>query len=171
MMSSNQCCSACKSHPGHLNTGLLLMRVAVGALFIMHGLMKFGATPEMVQFIGGAAHQIGLSFLSIETWFEIVKYSEVIGGGLLILGLFPRLASAVLLIIMLTASHIKGRDIKKAELDILFAAILTSMYFTGAGRFALGALFHKSSSECSNDCCKDKANCACGDCDCCQPKK
>ena len=46
----------------------------------MHGLMKFSATPEMVQFIGGAAHQIGLTFLSIETWFEIVKYSEVVGG-------------------------------------------------------------------------------------------
>lgn len=130
-----------KSHGSCKNLGLLVLRIVLGAVFIYHGVTKF-QNPGMAEFVGGAASSLGLNFFSAEIWFNIVKYVEVIGGAMLILGLWSGLATVFLLAIMVVAMNVKGWAIDKAELDMVIAGSLLALLLTGAGRYALTGRKH-----------------------------
>ena len=51
----------------------LVLRFAVAFFFIQEGIMKLGAvSPGMIGFIGGAFHNLGLTFISQELWVTIL---------------------------------------------------------------------------------------------------
>lgn len=130
---------AWKSLGKYRDFGLLLLRVGIGAMFVMHGLPKLMGGPDKWTQLGGAMQFVGISFMPV-AWGLAAALSEFVGGVLLVLGLLFRPACLCLTLTMAVAASMhlgKGEGLMAAshaiELGILFAALL----FIGPGRFSV----------------------------------
>ncbi len=119
----------------HTDWGILLLRLAVGSVFIYHGVMKWGMASD-------------------DTVMNILKYAEPIGGIAIILGVLTQLAAAGLAIIMVGAIYAKATGFYQApfdlfgtfgswEFDMMNLASVIVLFLTGAGVFSLDALIWK----------------------------
>jgi uncharacterized membrane protein YphA (DoxX/SURF4 family) len=81
----------------------LAVRIMLGILFLMTGLMKF-AVPELRLAFSGQLEAAGIPFHSLNMW--AVPATEVSVGVFLALGLFSRLASVVAIMTMLVATYV-----------------------------------------------------------------
>jgi putative oxidoreductase len=80
-----------------------ILRIALGAILIPHGLQKlFGAFGGM-GLAGNAALFDRIGYTPGIFWGTLVGCTELIGGVLLIVGLFTRFAAAAVLIFMIVA--------------------------------------------------------------------
>ena len=125
--------------PSQVDLGLLLLRLAAGLIFVMHGYQKFfmNTVAGTAQFFGS----IGVPLPGVTA--PLVAGIELIGGLLLILGLFPRVVGALLAVNMLVAIllvHVKGGFFNPngVEFPLLLLAASAALALTGAGRYALG---------------------------------
>ena len=121
----------------------LPLRLALGAVFIFHGLQKaFGLLggPGIKGFSGMLS---GLNIPYPEIMATLVAYIELICGILLVLGLLVRISSFSLLIIMVVAMlkvHLsKGFSIMAGGYEYTLALILIcfSLIMSGGGKFSL----------------------------------
>lgn len=118
--------------------GTLVLRLVIGAVFLYHGITKLlMPAAGMMDFVGGAATGMGLTFFSNETWFWIAAIAETVGGAMIVLGLATRFAAIVLSIVMLFAINTKGWTIQAAELDMVLLGTLISLLISGAKRYSL----------------------------------
>lgn len=128
-----------------LSFGLLILRVVLGATFLMHGLQKLNewtiaGTTESFNQMGVPAAEFMAPF---QTWLELI------GGVLLILGLGTRVVSALFAITMMGALIMvhapAGFYAAKGgyELVLLLAAAALALVFTGPGAFAIDSLFSR----------------------------
>ena len=119
------------------SAGLLLLRLAAGALLLVHGLPKLsnpgGAT--------GTAASLGVPAPDVAGWLVIL--GEVGLGALLVLGLLTRVAGGLLVLQMagvwLLAHAPQGFLVDgqvNGENALLFAAVGLLLLFTGAGRWS-----------------------------------
>jgi putative oxidoreductase len=106
-----------------------VLRIAAGLLFMQHGLQKlFG--------LFGGVQGIAVPLFSL---FGLAGVLELTGGLCLILGLFVRPVSVVLIVEMVTAYFIAhmsqgGWPIQnQGELPLLYAAVFTFLAGNGAG--------------------------------------
>lgn len=122
-----------------MNIVTTIMRVVFGILFLAHGMDKFNT---------------GLG--NVAGWFEsinipgflayIVGPVELIGGILLILGLFTRYVSAILFIILLGAvltTKLSMGLLNGYELDLSFMIIALYLVFAETTRWSLDHLIFK----------------------------
>lgn len=80
-----------------------ILRIALGAVLIPHGMQKlFGAFGGM-GFTGNAALFDRLGYTPGVFWGTLVGGTEFLGGILLVVGLFTRFAAAAVLIFMIVA--------------------------------------------------------------------
>jgi len=79
-------------------TPAIIPRLIVGLIFLSEGIQKF-IYPELT----GTGRFIKIGFSNPEFWANFTGAFEIICGLLILLGLFTRLASIPLLIIMLVA--------------------------------------------------------------------
>ena len=77
--------------------GLLVARLIVGGIFISAGWMKVSDMAATVGFFG----QAGFA----PFWAYLVSYVELIGGALVVLGLWTCLVSSVLAVVMIVAAY------------------------------------------------------------------
>lgn len=126
------CSSRCNK-----STGLLILRLLIGWIFLYHGITKIPMAEQAAGFIGGAFHNIGLTFLSMNMWFWILVILEITAGALFVLGVFTRIAAAVVIVIMLGAMNVKGWSFQAAELDFVLAVLALGLAFTGNGAYSL----------------------------------
>lgn len=125
--------------------GLLILRVGIGAMFILHGIPKL---------IGGPAGWEGLAqhglpflpegFISIAFGFAAMA-TELVGGLLLALGKFHRIVCAGLAGVMLVAFTTKigsvtgiGNFAKEAGWPLELLIVFVALYFMGPGKFTVG---------------------------------
>lgn len=129
--------------------GTLVLRLVIGAVFLYHGITKL-LMPSlgMMEFVGGAATNLGLTFLSNESWFWIVAIVETVGGAMLVLGLCTRCAAVALGIVMLFALNTKGWMLPTAELDYVLLGTLIALLFSGSKRYSLD---HLMGCKCYSD--------------------
>ena len=127
--------------------GLLFLRVGIGLLFTIHGYPKLTGGPEKWLALGGVMKLVGIHFAPT-FWGFMAAIAEAVGGQMLAVGLFWRLACVLLLgtMIMATISHlVDGADFNtyshSLESSILFAALL----FIGPGRYSLDQLLFPAS--------------------------
>jgi putative oxidoreductase len=81
----------------------LILRIALGAVLIPHGMQKlFGAFGGM-GYTANAALFERLGYSPGAFWGTLVGLTELVGGIMLVLGLFTRFAAAAVLIFMLMA--------------------------------------------------------------------
>lgn len=123
----------------------LILRVALGVIFTYHGYMKV-AVMGMPQ-VTGFMESLGLPFPGLMAF--LVSYGELIGGILLILGLFTywvSLMNIVIATVALLLVHIaKGFNVADGgyEFIMLILAGSISMFITGPGKYSLDAKLQK----------------------------
>lgn len=120
------------------NFGLLILRLAVGTIFLVHGLMKWSMWSMQ------PSEQIPASMLTIA---KILSIAEPLGAVAIILGFLTPFAAIGLSIVMIGAINLKMNVMNLGfteqqgtgwEFDFLILACLVTLLFTGAGKFSLG---------------------------------
>ncbi len=122
-----------KSVTKNLNLGLFLLRLAVGGVFLYHGIDKL---THMAGIIGWFGSQ------GLPAWTAwLVAIVETAGGAFMILGLCTSTVAILFVIIMLVAIFkVKlgmPAGIKGAELDLVMLISSLTILFTGSGRWAI----------------------------------
>ena len=131
-------------HAG-LDLGLLVLRLVLGGLFVAHGLQKlFGwfqgdagvnginGTVKLIEGFGFHSHTTVLAWAT--------GLTELVGGTLVLLGLFTPAGAAAILGLMGSAIWVKfnGNDFAgRVELESIYAAAAFALLFTGPGRVSL----------------------------------
>lgn len=122
------------------DTALLIMRLGLGAAYIMHGLPKLMGGPKTWTSLGHAMRFIGLDVFPA-FWGFMAAASEGIGGVLLIIGVFYRpictLLAFTMFIATLSLSVPKNRDIASALHPLKMAFVFVGLSCVGPGRFSV----------------------------------
>lgn len=121
----------------------LILRLSLGAMFFMHGLQialgKMGGPGAE----GFSKMLAGLGVAPALFWAYVAGYSILIGGLMLILGIFTRLACIPLIIFMLVAiikvHWAKGFFLMAGgyEYNFIVIAALLALMLLGPGDFSL----------------------------------
>lgn len=123
-------------------TGLFILRLGAGFLFLAPGLMKFTAPVAFEAMLAGlppvfAPYQHEL--------FLAVAWSEVIGGLFLLAGFNVRLAAAPLVVIILAASLLVVRFDTTSHIRVLSLTahamafgLYAALFLMGSGRWSFG---------------------------------
>jgi putative oxidoreductase len=124
------------------DVGLLLLRLILGAVFIYHGWAKVSNVEGTLGFFT----QIGLGSTAL---VYLAAYGELLGGILMLLGLWTRFVAPVLVIIMAVAIqtvHIsKGFNIMSGgyEYALTLLVISAAVGMLGAGKYSVDSQMHK----------------------------
>lgn len=132
--------------------GLLLLRLALASIFLYTGYQKLGPGHD------GAVQMFGkLGFGAPEFWAYFVGLAEVVGGAMLLLGVYVCYAAAWLAIIMVVAiftAH-RGAPFMGLVTPIAILGGLFSLMGTGAGKWSV--MKDKCcDGKCDGNCEKDK---------------
>lgn len=118
----------------------VVLRVAVGLVFLHHGIMKLHMG---LAGVGGFFHTLGIPFATAAAGLVITM--ETAGAVLLVLGLFPRVIAlyfavemAVAYLVALMPGH------QPFELEALLFAGSLSLVASGSGPLSLQVLFKRS---------------------------
>ncbi len=131
-----------------LDCALLVLRLAAGVIFILHGYGKlFGDAPGMTAFTGMVA---GIGFPLPGLFAYAAALSEFLGGILLLLGLYTEVATVFLAITMLVAFiGIKHLKLPMGDPDLSLLAIAIAIFCAGPGRYTLKSMMGgKQESAC-----------------------
>ncbi|MBP2633178.1 MAG: DoxX family protein [Firmicutes bacterium] len=118
---------------------MLVIRVALGIIFLAHGVQKISGFDGIIQWFGSMGMPAVLAY--------VVTTIETVGGALLILGLFTRTAAAGIMFVMLGAIFsvkISKGFIGGYEFDVSLLAMAFSLILSGSNTFSLGSLFSLS---------------------------
>lgn len=126
--------------------GLLILRLAMGIIFLAHGWPKLPGGPMGGPTgFSGFLKQIGVPLPLFFAW--VVVLLETVGAALLILGLGTRILAALFAIEMLVAAFVAKRGFMKVgfmaqqttgwEFDFALLAGALALLFIGAGSLAL----------------------------------
>jgi putative oxidoreductase len=121
------------------NTGLLILRLGIGAMMMVHGLPKLMGGVEGWTQLGGSMKVVHIDFLPTFWGFRAAA-TEGIGGFLLILGLFFRPVNMLLVINMIIAALVhfnKGDGINGAGHAIELAIVFFALIFIGPGKYSI----------------------------------
>lgn len=118
--------------------GITLLRVMIGIIFVMHGGMKL-----FVMGLDGTAGffgQIGIPFAYANA--VLVTFVELVGGALLVAGLFTRfvtpLIAATMVVAIATVHGSKGFFLPEGyEFALTMLVANVSLFLTGSGALAL----------------------------------
>ncbi|MFS0823867.1 DoxX family protein [Bacillus sp. 1P02SD] len=124
--------------------GSLIIRVVLGITFFVHGLVKF---QDGIENTVGWFDSIGLPGVLAYG----VAVIELVGGIMLVLGLFSRIVSILFAIVMVGAivkvklaiGFLGNGQMAGYELDLAFLAMAVMLAITGSKAFALDQLILK----------------------------
>ena len=130
--------SSTKDFPSINNIVMLLARIFVGvSLIFLHGLPKL----EKFQ-LGGEIKFYNFLGLGMETTLVIAILFELIGAFLIIIGLFTRAASLVLLIVMAVAAFgVHQPDpFNVMESSLLYLTVFALIFAFGPRKFSIDSM-------------------------------
>jgi putative oxidoreductase len=126
--------------PTSIDRGLLLLRVALGVVFVMHGGQKlFVMGPSTVA---GFLASLGMPFPSVNA--ILVTAAELGGGLALLAGAFTRVAgllTAFTMAVALTTVHVANGFFLPAGFEYTFTLLLASLavVMIGPGAYSVDA--------------------------------
>lgn len=133
------------------DAALFIIRVAVGLIFMAHGIHKL-QTPLGVQTLSTGLDGMGFPMPLFWAWLVVVV--EAIGGLFLVLGIFTRI-SALLIAIIMAVAIIKVKWVgfitlpgKGSGMDypLSFLVSMLAVFFQGPGRYSIEGKFGKELS-------------------------
>ena len=118
-----------KSSWCNTDSALLVLRIGVGAIFIMTGWMKFSDLPGTVGFFA----TMGFSAF----WAYLVTAVELLGGISVLLGFYTRIAAKLLAIVMLVAIYELRTQPQMVitPVSIFFSAL--ALMLAGGGKYSV----------------------------------
>ena len=127
------------------DTGIFIIRLVTGFIFIIEGWQKFGNlqnTSNFMMHLGLPSHMA----LFIATL-------ELVGGLALILGIFTRIFGIIFGIEMLVIVFLTGwsRGIGSHNIELILAAVSFGVAMTGSGKYSL---FPMECTDCGGMFCK-----------------
>ena len=127
--------------PLWLQPGLAIIRIIVGLFMIYHGWEVFDAE-KMKGYLDWDSFK-GFSSPSVMVYMG--KIAELVGGILLCLGLFTRLAALMIAVTMLYISFFvgDGRVWYEEQHPFLFVLLAMIFFFYGPGNFSLDRIIFK----------------------------
>lgn len=131
-----------------VETGLLILRVVVGIIFLAHGVAKFQSG---LGNIAGWFDSIGLPGMLAYA----VAVLEAAGGALLILGLGTRIFAVLFAVIMLgaivkvkAANGLLGNGTAAGyEFELALLAASAALALTGGGLYSLQSMFGQKANR------------------------
>ena len=132
--------------PTTLDTGLLILRLALGLYMAAHGAQK------LLGWFGGyglnatGEFMVQLGFKQGRTFATLASVTEVASGLLLALGFLGPVGPALMISVMIVAAvtvHLKNGAFSQnggIELPVLYAVGALALGLTGPGRFSLDAI-------------------------------
>jgi putative oxidoreductase len=136
-----------KTNEGAMDLALLFIRLALGAIFIVHGAQKL--FPGLMGGEGMSGFTKFVETLQVpapQVMAYLAAISEFGGGILVLLGLFARiggLAIAGVMIVAIVKVHLKNgffADNKGYEYQLALLSMALAVAIAGAGRIGLGTL-------------------------------
>lgn len=127
-MLKDKCCP-----PQMLGVGLLALRIAVGIIFIHHGWSKWQDIAGTAELFRGIHIPLAL-FMAY-----VVATVELVGGIMVLLGVYTKEASkflAMTMIVALLTVHLK-QPFAKAEFPLVLLGATLALSGTGAGKWRL----------------------------------
>jgi len=136
-------------HPGNEKLGLLVLRVTLGAIFLVHGIQKLSNMEGTIGFFT----MIGFSAF----WAWLVAIVETAGGVAMILGISTRFVASLFAIISLVAITVvkTGKGFGAMELDLALLGLALGIGLLGCGKWSLCCMCHKGT------CSMDEEHCGC----------
>ena len=134
-----------------MNPGLLVSRLVLGSLMAAHGAQKLFGWFGGYGVSGTGAFFETLGFRPGRFFAATAALAEVVGGLLLVLGLFGPIGSALVLSVMIVAAvgvhwqHGLFAMSNGIEVPLLYATGAAALGLTGPGRFSLDAALGLSS--------------------------
>jgi putative oxidoreductase len=118
--------------------GLLVLRLGMGAMFIVHGWPKLQGGVERWTQVGGALGHLGITWQPA-FWGFMAALSEFGGGICLILGFAFRPACILMGFTMLVATtmHLKTQGVAEASHAIECLSVFLGLLFIGPGKFSV----------------------------------
>ena len=122
--------------PASTDFAALVGRVALGALFLVHGWPKIKNVQQPIGFVKGTGWPGGAAFAVLFTLLEFF------GGIALILGLLTQVAAILFVLEMLATTVFSKIKLNKKfvlgyELDVAYAAFALVIAFLGPGVWSL----------------------------------
>jgi len=121
------------------NTGLLIIRLGLGTMFMFHGYPKLLGGPEQWEMIGDSMKYFGITFLPV-AWGLMAALTETFGGFLILIGLAFRPACILLTVTMAVAAtmHLSNGDgLMTASHAIEVGFVFLGLAFIGPGRYSV----------------------------------
>ena len=116
--------------------GLLIIRIALGAIFTHHGWAKLGNVTGTEGFMSA----IGLpGFMA----YAIIIV-EVLGGLMLIFGVLTRVAAVatgIAMVVAVVLATLPHKGFLGSEFEVLLAVVSFGIAFIGAGKYRLAHIF------------------------------
>lgn len=119
--------------------GLFIIRVGIGALFVLHGYPKLMGGSAQWVWLGSQMAAIGIRFYPT-FWGFMAAISEFFGGILLILGLATRFAAFFIACVMLVALSMHfsvGDPFATYSHPLALLVVLVGIFFAGAGSLSI----------------------------------
>ena len=131
--------------PGVWHDGIAIVRIVVGIMLISHGWQVF----EEQEMQGFRDLLVGMSMPFPDAMPYVGKLIEIGCGMLLILGLFTRVATAVLFMTFMFITFVmgEGKIFSENQLPFLFALVSLLFFFTGSGRLSIDFVLFANRKE------------------------
>ncbi len=126
-----------KNYSRHADVAHFLLRLAVAAAFLNHGLQKWALWQQVPPEMPGNMLML----------MRMLSVAEPLAALSLILGLLMRLANIGLMLVMISALYLKlssGLPMNVWEIDMLLLTANIVLFIEGAGRYSLDAKLKKS---------------------------
>lgn len=126
-----------------INSGLLVLRVGIGIIFIFHGLPKLMGGVETWTQLGSTMSMVGITFAPT-FWGFMAAVAEAIGGVFIILGLLHRPVALMLVGTMIVAvvMHVTADDPFGIYSNALKGLVVfIALVLTGPGKYSLDYMF------------------------------
>lgn len=130
-----------------IDFAILILRVALGICFMIHGLGKLGIVgPGNMSGFTSWLKSLGFPFPALQA--RMAMLTELVGGGLLVLGLGTRIAAIFILIAMLVAAftghkgggYLITNDPPGNEYALNLAILMIVLVLLGPGAYSLDSL-------------------------------
>lgn len=119
----------------NVDLGLLLVRIAVGVIFISHGFGKL----MNIEGTTGFFMSLGIPMAGVFAW--VVALVELLGGIALVTGLFVKVSGLLLattMVVAIATAKWPSGGFGKSEYEIVLLFCNLAFLFAGAGKYALG---------------------------------
>ena len=151
----NSLCKKCSWRS--TDSGLLALRIGVGAIFIFTGWMKVSDLTATVGFFAT------MGFAPF--WAYLVSFVELIGGIAVLLGVYTRIASKLLTIIMIVAIYVLRDNVQMVMTPVSVFFSTLALTLAGGGKHSLLRKCCGAGSCCGSGETSEKKCCGGGTCD------